>query len=277
MAGCPDELRRIYRQQRVLPFVGAGVSMSVKWMEGEVECRGVSWRELVNQAMDMLGFNEPDLLRFRGSNLQILEYFRVKHGSLAPLTNWLFTAMNPDDASLKCTPILTQIAKLDKCTTIYTTNYDNFIERSLKLAIKDVNVIVSEKHMGTHVGANDVVKFHGDFNNPEKMVMSKSHYERRIRLDDELDARLRSDILGRAVLFIGYSFPDSNVSCVFPLINDTFKKVPNSDTGKRAYIVIADPSDFEIKLFLDRNVEVIPISGANSEEDISTILMEHHE
>jgi SIR2-like domain len=43
-----------------------------------------------------------------------------------------------------------------------------------------------------------VVKFHGDFNRPETMVLSERDYERRMRLEDAMDLKLRSDVLGRA-------------------------------------------------------------------------------
>ena len=86
----PPDLKRLYRDGRILPFVGAGASMNVNWrgLDGR-DLRGPSWDELVDQAARMLGVEEPELLRMRGSPLQILEYFRAKKGSFAPLTNWL--------------------------------------------------------------------------------------------------------------------------------------------------------------------------------------------
>ena len=53
-----------------------------------------------------------------------------------------------------------------------------------------------------------MVKFHGDFNTPDQMVLSESQYMDRMRLENPMDFKLRADILGRAVLFIGYSFRD---------------------------------------------------------------------
>ena len=78
MMCCPPELRRLYRDGQVLPFVGAGVSMSATWTVGRKERRGLSWTELVNEAIRQLGGDDPDILRFRGTDLQILEYFRLK-------------------------------------------------------------------------------------------------------------------------------------------------------------------------------------------------------
>jgi hypothetical protein len=87
-----------------------------------------------------------------------------------------------------------------------------------------------------------------------------------------MDYRLRSDVLGRAVLFIGYSFRDPNVSYLFRLVNDQFQNLPLSLSGKRAYIATPDPSDFEISLFDQRNIEVIPINSGDMTAAITELL-----
>ncbi len=71
--------------------------------------------------------------------------------------------------------------------------------------------------------AVEIVKFHGDLSNPERMVLSESDYERRLKLAEVEDQRLLSDVLGRAILFfLGYSFRDWNVSYLFRIVNDQF-------------------------------------------------------
>jgi len=122
--------------------------------------------------------------------------------------------------------------------------------------------------------ACEVVKFHGDFEYPQYMVLSESDYEKRLTLETAMDYRLRSDLLGRVVLFLGYSFRDANVSYLFRRVNASFSKLPGSPTGRRAYITVTDPSDFEIELFRDRNIEVIAISGRDQTSDIASLLDE---
>ena len=281
MIGCfPDELKEHYLAGRLIPFVGAGVSASVKWAEGGFEKHGPSWSELVDQAARSLGFTEPDLLRARGIDLQILEYFGLKnYGQFSKLTNWLYAEMRPPDKALLESKIHVQLAKLDRCRLIYTTNYDDFIERSLALHGRKCTPIVIEAHMGeshSEPGSNgcEIVKFHGDFNYPDFMVISESHYERRLTLSTAMDYRFRSDLLGRAVLFVGYSFRDWNVSYLFRLVNEQFNQLHGSVTGRRAYITVADPSDFEIQLYRARNIEVIPISSMHRSDDIAELLEE---
>jgi len=268
------ELKRLYRQGRLVPFIGAGVSRSVAWTQDGQERKGVLWRELVNQAARLLGFADPELLRVRGTDLQILEYFKLKRESLAPLSNWLYSQMQPPAAALEASPIHRELAALDKCDVFYTTNYDDFIERAFELAGRPCSVVVSESHMGgrTTGGNCEVVKFHGDFSFPDRMVVTESDYQRRLSFETPMDYRFRSDLLGRAILFLGYSFGDPNVAYLFHLVNQQLSKLPGSATGRRAYIVVPDPSDFEDGLFAARNIEVVRVHERTMTEDIAGLL-----
>lgn len=275
---CPADLRQHYRKGRLIPFVGAGVSMSVHWKdEHGKQKRGPSWEELVNEAAKKLGFDDPRLLRVRGGDLQILEYFGIKrHGEFAGLATWLAREMNPPDEDLKKSVIHSRLAALDACHLFYTTNYDDFLERSLRLHGRECHIVVVEADMHHSGNPNqvEVVKFHGDLEFPNHMVVSERHYERRLRLDTPMDYRFQADLLGRVVLFIGYSFKDWNVSYLFRLINERFNQLQGSLRGRRAYITVADPSDFERAMFAERNIEVIAVRGEYQTEDTATLLEE---
>jgi len=209
----------------------------------------------------------------RGGDLQILEYLKIKKNTLQHLTNWLQARMSPLDDDVKRSTIHNAVAQLDKCNTVYTTNYDDFIERSMRLNGVECVPICSEHDLSQRLaGKRQVVKFHGDFNYPEKMVLSESDYYKRMNLEDAMDFKLRSDILGKAALFIGYSFNDQNVTYLFKKINELHGNLPQSFVGKRAYIIYANPSDFERQLFHARGISVIPIKGASRENDITEIL-----
>ncbi len=235
---------------------------------------GPNWTELVDEAARIMGFSEPELLRARGTDLQILEYFRIISRGFTPLTIWLHSNMNPPSQALLSSSIHTELALLNKCNLFYTTNYDNFIERSFQLNEREFRVVAMEQDMGFQTDIAEIIKFHGDMNHPETMVLSESDYETRLKLDSPMDYRLSADVLGRVILFLGYSFRDWNVSYLFRLVNEKFQNSPLPGTGRRAYIVVPDPSNFEIELFRARNIDVIPIRGGSMEEDITNILRE---
>lgn len=272
---CPRELHEHYHDGRVIPFVGAGASMSVSWKVRGTKKRGPSWGELVEEATRQLGFEDVDLARVRGTDLQILEYFKIKNqGETAKLTNWISREVNPPDSALRNSPIHSELAKLSQCRVFYTTNFDNFIERSFRLAGRPCAVVAVEAHMAEGQEACQIVKFHGDLDYPGQIVLTESEYERRLKLETELDLRLRSDLLGRVVLFLGYSFRDPNVSYLFRLFSDQFWDRHGALVGCRAYIAVPDPSDFELELFEARRMSVISIDGSRITEEVATLLAE---
>ncbi len=269
----PNELKTVYRQGRLLPFIGAGVSMSVNWTNGKETKRGPSWTELVNKAAQLIDFKEPDLLRARGTDLQILEYFRlVKNNNTSELTNWLLREVYPPEDALKNSIIHQNLMELENCKTFYTTNFDTFLEDAFKLLGRDNKVIVKEHDMCQNVnGECEIIKFHGDLNNTDMLVLSEADYEKRLSLSTELDYRFKSDLLNRTVLFVGYSFRDPNVAYLFRSITEQFKK-NNGITIPRAYIVVKHPSQFEKKLFRARDIEIISAETDDLTTFISDLL-----
>jgi hypothetical protein len=247
--------------------------MSVEWTDGVRQRHGPSWRELVDQAAKELGWDNPDLLRARGTDLQILEYFKLKqHGHTEKLVAWLTTSLQPPNDALSGAAILRELVALDRCGIFYTTNYDDFLERAFELLGRHVKVIAIEPDMASEGVPTEVVKFHGDLNHINTMVLSEKDYQRRLKLDDAMDFRLRADVLGRVLLFLGYSFRDYNVSYLFQLVVDKFGNYPGPSEAPRAYIAIPDPSAFEFDLFASRRMEVIPIDGYNMTTDTASLL-----
>jgi len=270
----PLELRTLYRDGRLLPFIGAGVSASVEWCENGLIKRGPSWSELVERAAFELGFQSADLVKARGTDLQILEYFKLKFSGHTRLTNWLLMNMNPPDEAICNSPIHNELSEMRACGIVYTTNFDNFIERSFESKGRKYKAVAIEEHMRPESNATEIIKFHGDWNHPDRMVLTESDYERRMEFREPLDLRLWSDLLNRSVLFIGYSFRDPNVAYLFRQVKERFASLPNTSSGRRAYIVVQDPSQFERRLFQERNIEVIPIDGRGRTQAVAEILNE---
>ncbi|MBT9558225.1 MAG: SIR2 family protein [Myxococcales bacterium] len=247
--------------------------MAVSWTSDDRSKRGLSWAELVDQAARLLGV-EPELLRFRGDSLRILEYFSIKKAGVAPLINWQMREMHAPDAALASSVVHTALCGLRHCRTIYTTNYDDYIERSFTLAGEAVQKVAIEADMGAHGHQREVVKFHGDFDHPTTLVVTESDYNRRLAFESPMDFRLRADLLGRAILFIGYSFNDANVAYLFHKVKELLHGLPGTPSGRRAYIVLPNPSDFEIQLFRVRNIEVLPIDGIDLTAETARLLEE---
>jgi hypothetical protein len=180
--------------------------------------------------------------------------------------------MQPPDEAIRKSPIHNQLALMDSCKIIYTTNFDDFIERSLALNGRPYKAIAIEAHMRSDPNSTEVIKFHGDWDHPDRMVLTESDYERRMEFKAAMDLRLWSDLLNRSVLFLGYSFRDPNVAYLFRQVKERFEGLPNTATGRRAYIIIQDPSRFERRLFQERNIEVVAIASSGRAEAVAELL-----
>lgn len=277
----PPSLKRLYQEGRLLVFVGAGVSTGVTWTENGTVAHGVTWRELVDKAAELLGHPDGDLLRVRGNDLQILEYFENVVGGNAPLTNWFVQQMNPPDEALRDSPIHQALVELGGCHLFYTTNFDTFLERAFALHGRGCSAIATEKQLAEHLARTsgdgsrvaEVIKFHGDLGHPERMVLSESDYARRMAFAEPEDQRLISDLLGRAALFVGYSFSDANVAYLFRHVGQ-HGELPEAPGGHRAYITVFDPSDFERRLFATRGMSVIALDSRDRTQSTAGFLRE---
>jgi hypothetical protein len=180
--------------------------------------------------------------------------------------------MNPPDNAIGNSPIHNELSQMRACSIIYTTNFDNFIERSFELKGRKHKAVAIEEHMRPEPDTTEIIKFHGDWNHPDRMVLTESDYESRMEFTGPMDRRLWSDLLNRSLLFLGYSFRDPNVAYLFRQVKDRFANLPNTSSGRRAYIVVQDPSQFERRLFQERNIEVVPIDSSGRTEAVAELL-----
>ena len=112
---------------------------------------------------------------------------------------------------------------------VYTTNQDNVFELCCHKYGRSYKVIATLDDLSTVVPGDRVyVKFHGDLQHPASVVFTDADYIERTRKDDYfLDIRIKSDLLTKHFLFVGYSFRDPNIQQTFSSLNSIFKgKIP---------------------------------------------------
>ena len=113
---------------------------------------------------------------------------------------------------------------------IYTTNQDNVLEKCCEKYGFQYNTIVKlEDLIQSEIGKGMYIKYHGDYKFPDSVVFGEDDYLDRI--DDKnnfMDIRLKSDMLGRKILFVGYSFRDMNLKLFFRRLKSVFGEIPES-------------------------------------------------
>ncbi len=151
---------------------------------------------------------------------------------------------------------------------IYTTNYDNCIENTYdhfgKQYLKISNVIDLLK---VNDSKRQIVKFHGDFSDDKSIVLSESTYFERLEFENPLDLKLRSDSLGKSILFVGYSLKDPNVRFLLFKLQRIWRSSFHSEESPTSYLFSARSNPVQ-ETVLKNNYGVTVISS--NEIDIKT-------
>lgn len=194
-------VRDFCKAGRVIPFIGAGLSMQFKLP---------SW----DQLMDILAAEldwEPAVFKLGGNHLQLAEYYVAVKGSIGPLRSLMDRLFDPSDEEIKNSRSHMALTEIG-FRRIYTTNFDNIIERSFKQKGHRFHVVSNLGDISSAPrGVVQIVKFHGTFTDDDSLVLTETNYFERLEFESPLDIKLRADILGRSLLFIGYSLNDINI------------------------------------------------------------------
>jgi hypothetical protein len=195
------ELATAIRDRRAILFVGSGVSASL----------GIpTWDGLVGEIAKELGY-EPDVFKSLGASyLTVAEFYRLKMGGIGKLRSWMDRKWTIDEEKLQSSRVHNLIIDLG-FPIIYTTNYDRFIEDSYRLLGHAYHKVVGLRDLTNIAVGTQIVKLHGDFSDDNSLVIAESDYFERLNFESPLDIRLRADVLGKSILFIGYSLSDINV------------------------------------------------------------------
>ena len=111
--------------------------------------------------------------------------------------------------------------------TYWTTNYDHFIEDTLRNDFKKlVDVKRSTKNLTCNLRNRDVTvyKFHGDIDDLSSLIITKSDYESFEREHLQFINALNGDFINKTFVFIGYSFNDPDLFNILRNIRLTFDK-----------------------------------------------------
>lgn len=223
----PKRLISDLKDGRVSLFIGAGVSATLGLP---------SWSGLISAMANDLSIDK-DLFARLGSFTELAEFYFLETGDRHSYAENLQKKWKKTDDELLGSQVHRAISELP-VGLMYTTNYDDFLERSIALNGKSVQSIVSASDMvkGTSIDV-EVVKFHGDLASPDTMVVSESDYFNRLLTDTPLDIRLRADLLSSNFLFLGYSLSDPNVrSMLFRLSQIRRSELGRSVSDLKSYV-----------------------------------------
>jgi hypothetical protein len=227
-----DDLLRSYREGNVILFVGAGVSKNLGLP---------TWEELIEHIALELGY-DPEIYRTYGESRALAEYYRVKKGGIGSLRSWMDTNWHSSKVDLDNSEIHRLIAQ-SRFPIVYTTNYDRWLEHAYDYYDKPYTKIASVSDI-TQIkdGITQIIKFHGDFDNDDTIVLDESGYFERLEFETPLDIKLRADVLGKSVIFIGYSLADVNLRFLFYKLAKLWRSNTCGGVQPRSYVFTHRPN-----------------------------------
>ena len=162
----PKPLLDDFIRNRVVPFVGAGFSKNAMIPDG---LSMPDWNELGELAAENINDYEYDR-----NPIDALSYYETLY-SRTKLIEFLMRVLHVGIIR----PGETYKAFCDLFTgTICTTNFDFLLEEAMSLLQRPVSTIVTEDRLTVNTpDENRILKLHGDFNHPDKMVITEHDYD----------------------------------------------------------------------------------------------------
>lgn len=188
-------------------FAGAGLSIPAGF---------VNWSQLMQEVAQDLG-----LVVERESDLVSLAQFHVNENRTRSKINRKiieeFTEQAEETANHEI------IARLP-VSSIWTTNYDDLIERAYSKENKVTDVKYTNKQLLNNRPKRDVViyKMHGDANHSSDAILTKEDYEQYHQTHEPFIHALSGELTTKTFLFIGFSFTDPNLDYVLSRLNFRF-------------------------------------------------------
>lgn len=236
MSKIPKTLKEALLNKKVVPFVGAGVSMSVK----DKNTRNPlfpSWKEFVESLVNRLEDDnfEADAAFVKAAiNLPEPKYLTaIEHAKNELKTVWfdcLLTSFNPnrnkvDENSLNLAKLIWKISN----NLIITTNVDKVLEWSCS---ETPDIFDGQKEEFVELAKTQyqpetptVLHLHGYIRNKEKVIFTETQF-RNFYENSENQAKLQAlqnVLTGRTLLFIGYSLGDEYFKKQLSHIHDIYK------------------------------------------------------
>lgn len=239
-----DELSSSLRSGDALFFIGAGLSAGAGLP---------NWPALVEPLARSVGARWPASQADLTTDHLITgaQYFENQQGRNA-LIRHLQDEL--DTTGVEPTGVHKFISSLP-VRTIFTTNYDDLIERSLRAAGRRASVTVNEAELAYWDGDRaQVVKICGDLQRPESIVITKQDFTTYAETHRRLVEQLRAALETRTALFLGYSLQDPFFNQIWDGIGLT-----QGRHRRRGYAVLFDAPALEVEDWQRRGLQIINI------------------
>lgn len=257
---------------RVLAWIGAGPS---------VELGLPTWRGLANAVLEECRRkqqrNFPRIQRYyrEGKYLEQFDEVALTYG-----TGFLHEICRDKVADPGGEgAIYAELSKLD-FLSYFTTNYDDLLIRHLENSGKAVRVYSNSQEDLEAIDVDmtpSLVKLHGDFSDPDSVVLTRSDYQQRYLSGGQegFQTFLRSHLARDRILFLGYSMSDPEILALQERLAVNLRRTV------APIALLANASNVDVEDWKRRyNIDVVPYPTSGSDhsalvsmlKSVSTVL-----
>lgn len=234
-------IQRASRENRLVIFVGAGVSMN----------SGVpSWNQLTNRMKAEL----PNEFSEETDALKIAQIYKDYRGHKEYMDKVKYLLLY--DKAVP-NPLHKSILALNPCHII-TTNYDDLIEQELSKDFLQYHIVRKDKDIPQMTYPNTLVKMHGDYVT-DNIVLTEDDYYNYKENFPLTRAFVLSLFASKLILFVGFSFADLNLKFILNELKNIL-----SDKMQRPYLLSCDEPSYATKLyFAKKGINIVYFSEAD--------------
>ncbi|MFC3079217.1 SIR2 family protein [Phenylobacterium terrae] len=252
------------RERRAILFAGAGLSMSVGLP---------SWSQLIEHMCHELEL-DPACVPAEAGYQTLAEYYRLQKGSVGPLRSWMDRTWSVSEDRVRASKVHELVVGLE-FPIVYTTNYDNNLETAYQLYGREFVKIANARDVARATeGVAQIVKFHGDFEDDQSLVLAETDYFNRLNFASPLDVKFRADALGRTILFIGYSMSDLNIRLLLHRLWETWRLSGYEKSRPASFVFMPRPNPVQEAVLGQWGITVVTGEGDDPEASLIAFLTE---
>ena len=272
-----EKLREINKNHKLVIFVGAGVSKNsgvCTWFELIKEiaqkinyndvCEKCNMKHLIcsdcGENLELCSYNNYNCqFKYNFSTddfLKIPQYFHDTRGEKK-----YFEFLNEKFCKSTYTPneLDNLIIELNP-EHIITTNYDHLLEDVQHPNRSNYRVIKNDTDILKQYGRQYIIKMHGDIEDIENIVLKEEDYLKYSKSHELIETYIKSLLLDKTFLFIGYSLNDNNLKLIMSYINYFAK---NKDVSREKHYLVVnqlDNKERDIKYWGNKNISLVDLT-----------------
>ncbi|MDL1968507.1 MAG: SIR2 family protein [Deltaproteobacteria bacterium] len=260
------KIKHCYDKGTLVPFIGAGFSNNIKGSP--------TWEDFIKELSKDLekeeGFLLKEFEKGQNRNLRASEYYIYKKGNGDfQEGKKVFQRKLENIFKIKYTKneqwnIHNIIVNLENIPLIYTTNWDDFLEKAVKGNDKEIIPIYQQSDF-PQLRRNNIedkkiiIKFHGDYQEKhlDTIIASELDYHKRMLEMNFLDIKFHYDLTHYNFIFMGFSFNDMNINYLLNAYYQVLERFDNHETFPDHYILTVESSS-NLTLNLIERKGIIP-------------------